>query len=164
MRVDTAAWIGVGIRHDAADHLARRPLGEKAVALIDDPLVQLIAQIAHRGEADLLEGVLGEERRQRAEDEDDEQRDQDARGTVACGRPSHQLLKAARRSIVAVDHPPRCPFRKIAFENGVEHRCFAACLARQVTRRRPVLRREAEDDVEERLDQRRSSPSASRRK
>ena len=32
----------VGIRHDAADHLPRRTLGEESMALKDDPLVQLV--------------------------------------------------------------------------------------------------------------------------
>ena len=51
----------VGVRHDPTDHLSRGALGEESVALNDEPLVQLIAQIANRGQADFLKGVLREE-------------------------------------------------------------------------------------------------------
>src|SRR5947207_5434718 len=42
------------------------------MTLIDDPFVQLVAQIAYRRQSDLLKCVLGEERCQRADDEDQE--------------------------------------------------------------------------------------------
>ena len=45
---------------------------------MDHPLVELVAQIAHGREADFLERVLGEERRERADEEDEQEHRQDA--------------------------------------------------------------------------------------
>ena len=39
---------GIGIGDQSADHFAGRALGKESVALIDDALVQLVAEIAHR--------------------------------------------------------------------------------------------------------------------
>ena len=52
---------GVGIRHQPADHLTGRAFGKEAMALIDDPFIQLVAQIAHGRQPDFLKAILGEE-------------------------------------------------------------------------------------------------------
>ena len=133
MRVDTAAWMASA---SETMRLTISPVDrseKKRWLWIDQPLVQLVAQIAHRREADLLERVLGEERRERADDEDDQQRQQDACGTCSRGSAVPPVVKAPvdvdRRALI---EPAALPFRLVAFEDGVDDALLRRLLARRM--------------------------------
>ncbi len=144
---------GVGVGDDAADHLSRRAFRKETVRLIDQPFVQLVAQVAHGGEADLLERVLGKERREGAEDEDQQHR-QEHRSRLIVERlgppPRRRALNARAQP---ARKPVPLPLGAVPLQDEVDHLVPRGLLARDVGRFHRLSRRR-QHHVEERLDQR----------
>src|SRR5579872_183771 len=138
----------IGVGNESADHLAGRALREESMALIDDVLVQLVPQIANGRQSDLLKTIFGEERREAANHEQNQNGEQHLSPFVL-RLVVPPRADAALRAVDRVDQPAALPFRLVAFEDRVDE----AILRR---RRRLHLRlsRLRQDLIDDRLGQR----------
>src|SRR5438445_1084728 len=118
------------------------------MALMDDPFVQLVAQIAHRREPDFLKSVLREERSECTNGEDNQQDDEDLAPLLARLRVPPGV-EALRDAVVAVDEPSALSFRPIALHHDVEDPLLRAAGLTGDFRGRP-----RQDLVEQRLAER----------
>src|SRR5260370_36529459 len=90
------------------------------MALMDDPFAELIPKIAHRRQSDLLKAILGEERRERANGEDDQQDRENLAplgGTI--GVPP--AVESSLRTVKCVDQKAAFSFALVPLEDDVEN-------------------------------------------
>src|ERR1051326_6958610 len=101
------------------------------MALVDDPLVQLVAQIAYGRESDFLKRVLGEERRECANQKHDEKRGQDFAPLLG-GTAIPPVTEPLLRAVEVIDQPAALPFRLVAVEHRRQDRVLDLVFARLV--------------------------------
>src|SRR5713226_3521305 len=89
------------------------------MALVDDPFVELVPKIANRRQSDLLKSILGEERRERPNSEDNQQDREDSLPLVRLIRVPPGV-ESPLRTVEGVDQQAAFSFALVPLEHDVE--------------------------------------------
>src|SRR5258707_15636521 len=100
------------------------------MTLVDEPLVQLVAEIPHRRQPDFLEGVFRKEGGKGPQNHDDQHRRQQAAELDLLTGRVPPAVKLTADLIDVIDDPAAPPFRHIALEDGVDDYFLRLLLAR----------------------------------
>src|SRR5258706_591887 len=100
------------------------------MTLVDEPLVQLVAEVAHGRQPDFLEGVFREEGGKGPQNHDDQHRRQQATELDFLTGRVPPAVKLTAGLIDVIDDPAAPPFRKVALEDGVDDYFLPLLLAR----------------------------------